>query len=264
MTDQRLLQLATELAHEAGQLLFGYAERTLDVQTKTSATDPVSEADRAAERLIAKGLLDALPDDGLLGEEDADNRRGSTGRTWIVDPLDGTVNFLYGIPAWCVSIACRDERGALVGVVHDPSRNETFTALRDGGAWLDGTEITISPVTEIERALVATGFSYGSEIRTVQGRWVADLLGQVRDIRRLGAAALDLAWTACGRFDGFYELGLQPWDHAAGALIVEEAGGVTSQRTVQVAGRTMECLLAGPRSIHDALDGWLADIARTP
>jgi fructose-1,6-bisphosphatase/inositol monophosphatase family enzyme len=186
-----LLDLAVDLAEDAGRLLLDYAQRRhLAVDTKTSATDPVSEADRASERLITDTLADTRPEDAILGEEDARNRPGTSGLRWVIDPLDGTVNFLYGIPAWCVSIACEDASGALVGVVHDPSRGETFAALRGGGATCNGLPIRASEVDRLDRALVATGFSYGPEVRMVQGGWAADLLGRARDIRRVGAAAV--------------------------------------------------------------------------
>lgn len=256
-----LLGLAARIAEEAGGLLLDYASRRdLDVETKTSATDPVSEADRAAERHITSAILAERPDDGILGEEDADNRAGTSGLTWVVDPLDGTVNFLYGIPAWCVSIACRDPEGGLVGVVHDPNRAETFAARRGGGATLNGRPIAVNEVADLSRALIATGFSYGAEVRSVQGAWAADLLGRARDLRRGGAAALDLAWTAAGRHDGFYEFGLKPWDLAAGALLVEEAGGRCSSREIDVAGRSGVLAAAAGPAVHDQLVAWLDEI----
>lgn len=258
---EQLLDLAASTAERAGSLLLDYADRrSLDVETKSSATDPVSEADRAAERLITERLLGARPDDGIVGEEDTDNRPGRSGLTWVVDPLDGTVNYLYGIPAWCVSICCEDDVGALVGVVHDPNCGETFAARRGGGARLNGEPIRVRDVDQLDRALVATGFSYGAEVRSTQGRWAAELLGHARDIRRVGAAALDLAWTAAGRFDGFYEIGLHPWDFAAGMLLVEEAGGAASLRTVVAGDVRSRCVFAGVPAIHDALLSWLAGL----
>lgn len=255
---RELLDLAVRLARQAGALLVDYADkRGLDVDTKSSATDPVSEADRASERLISGGLADARPDDGLLGEEEEANRTGSSGLTWVVDPLDGTVNFLYGIPAWCVSICCEDAEGGLVAVIHDPNRGETFAARRGQGATLNGRPIRVSPARGLNQALIATGFAYGSQIRGDQGRWVADLLTTARDIRRVGAAALDLAWTAAGRFDGFYEFALRRWDRAAGMLLIEEAGGVASLRELTVGTETAPCVFAGGRQVHDQLVEWL-------
>ncbi len=252
---QALLEVATTSAEAAGSLLAEYADRlkSLEFQTKTSGTDPVSEADRASERLIAERLHRARPDDGFLGEEEEANRRGTTGLRWVVDPLDGTVNFAYGIPAWCVSIACEDERGALLGVVHDPNLQETFTAARGGGGThRNGERVGVADVG-LSEALLATGFDYEPPVRVEQAHRTADLMREVRDIRRAGAAALDLAWTACGRVDGFFELGLRHWDWAAGVLLVEEAGGVASRHPLELAGRRREAVFAGCRRLHDDL-----------
>jgi myo-inositol-1(or 4)-monophosphatase len=258
-----LLELAAEVARAAGATLHGFAARhargeDLEVAAKTSVTDPVSEADRAAERLIAQRLLEVRPDDGLLGEEGQTNRRGTSGRRWVVDPLDGTVNFLYGIPAWCVSIACEDDAGSLVGVVHDPNRDETFAACRGGGATLDGRELRVGRAPSLDRALLATGFAYAPPTRTEWGAAVADLLGRVRDVRRGGSAALDLAWTAAGRFDAYLEFGLSPWDWAAGRLLVTEAGGTVSRPELRLGGEDREGVLAADRAIHDELAAWVA------
>ncbi|MBW3657800.1 MAG: inositol monophosphatase [Actinobacteria bacterium] len=261
MTDpDALLSLAVDVARDAGDLLLSYAERrSLGVETKTSATDPVSEADHAAERLITDRLLSARPDDGMLGEEAADDRAGTTGLRWVVDPLDGTVNFLYRQAQWCVSIACEDARGAVVGVVHAPVAGECFTAVRGAGAHLGDRELTVSSPPDLARTLVATGFAYAPEVRTDQGPLVADLVTAVRDVRRGGSAALDLAWTAAGRVDGYLEHGLNPWDWAAGRLLVEEAGGVVSEVSTVLGGAPRAGVIAGGRQVHDDLARWLAD-----
>jgi myo-inositol-1(or 4)-monophosphatase len=253
-----LVATAVAIAGEAGALLAGFAEQRsdgadLEVSTKTSTTDPVSEADRAAERLIAQRLLERRPDDGLLAEEDQAARRGTTGLRWVVDPLDGTVNFLYGIPQWCVSVACEDEAGALVAVVRDPNRDETFQAVRGGGALLDGRPLAVTQVTTLAEALVATGFAYDPAVRIDQGRVLATLLGDVRDVRRAGSAALDLAWMAAGRFDAYVEFGLAPWDWAAGRLLVTEAGGRATDRTATLGRRRLAGLVASGPAVHDAL-----------
>jgi myo-inositol-1(or 4)-monophosphatase len=263
------LEAAVEVAEDAGRTLRRFADRhaageDLGVTAKTSATDPVSEADEAAERRIAEGLLGAFPDDGLLGEEGQTNRRGTSGRRWVVDPLDGTVNFLYGIPAWCVSIACEDEHGSLVGVVHDPTRGETFRASRDGGAWLGQRRLQVGAPTELGHAMLATGFAYDPPVRREWGGAVADLLGRVRDVRRFGSAALDLAWTAAGRFDAYLEFGLSPWDWAAGTLLVTEAGGTVSRPSLRLGGRPRPGVLAAGASVHEALAVWVADRGGQP
>ncbi len=218
------LDLAIRLAIEAGDLLLTHRQQGASgVGTKSTGTDMVSDADRRAEALIVAGIVAGYPDDGILGEEGA-SREGTSGRTWVIDPLDGTTNFLYDQDGFTVSIAVEDEAGGVVGCVHDPVRGETFTAWRGGGAWLGTEPLRTRSTTELGDALVGTGFSYRADQRAWQGRVVAALLPQVRDIRRRGAAALDLCWVAAGRLDAHVERGLAPWDHAAGALVAAEAG----------------------------------------
>jgi fructose-1,6-bisphosphatase/inositol monophosphatase family enzyme len=207
----------------------------------------VSDADRDAESLIERLLREERPGDGVLAEEGA-HSEGSSGRRWVVDPLDGTTNFLYGQPAWAVSIALEDEAGALVGVVHDPARGETFRAVRGGPCELDGMPARVSGRDRLDRALIGTGFGYDAERRARQAEQLNHVLPRVRDIRRIGAAALDLAWVACGRLDGYYERGLQPWDWAAGRLLVASAGGVVRELNGDPFG-----LVAGPSGLIDQL-----------
>jgi myo-inositol-1(or 4)-monophosphatase len=226
---EALLHLALRAAQAAGALLRERAAAPAEgLAVKSSATDPVTEADRASEALVRGMLARERPEDGILGEEGGDDGFGASGLRWVVDPLDGTVNFLYGLPAWCVSIACEDEQGALAGVVHDPLRGETFAALRGHGATLGGRRLQVRDPVPLELALIATGFAYRSERRALQASLAATVLPRVRDLRRAGSAALDLAWVAAGRLDGFYEHGLNPWDVCAGALLVREAGGGTA------------------------------------
>ena len=221
-----LRELAVAVAHEAGALI--QAAGRLDPQevtTKTSATDLVTATDRAAESLIAERLLAARPDDGFVGEEGAPVTGGS-GVTWVVDPIDGTTNFAYGYPAFCTSIAAEVDGVAVVGVVHDPVRGQTYAASKGGGATLNRRPITVRPAgPPLAEALVGTGFGYAPQRRTAQGAVLASVLPAVRDIRRAGSAALDLCTVASGRLDAYYERGLQHWDHAAGALVAAEAGG---------------------------------------
>lgn len=224
MTDPAVLDVAIEAARRGGAVLMEHRRRGLSgVLTKTTDTDLVSDADRAAEELIAELIATAFPDDGIVGEEGA-SAPGSSGRRWIVDPLDGTTNFVYGFDAFCVSVAVEDEAGPLAGCVHDPIRQETFSAMRDGGADLNGSNVKPTSTRELNRALVGTGFSYRADQREWQARVVSHLLPRIRDIRRVGSAALDLCWVAAGRLDAHVERGLALWDHAAGALIAEEAG----------------------------------------
>lgn len=213
------------MARAAGDLLlerFGGPAQGLE--RKTSRTDMVSDADRDAEAVIERILRDERPDDGLLAEEGAHSEDRS-GRRWVVDPLDGTTNFLYGFPAWAVSVAMEDAEGGAVGVVLDPVRDEAFVAARGLGAHLNGNPIEVGDAERLGSALVATGFGYDADRRRQQAECLVNVIPKVRDIRRAGAAALDLCWVAAGRLDGYYERGLKPWDWAAGRVIVEEAGG---------------------------------------
>jgi len=219
-----ILHLATAIAEEAGELLLARIADVHTVDTKSSPVDAVTEVDRAAEALIVARILEARPDDGILGEEGAD-RAGTSGVRWVVDPLDGTVNYLYQRGSFCVSIGVEDASAAMVGVVRDPSRAETFVAVRGRGATLNGAPIHVSTVDDLSRALIGTGFGYEVQMRGEQGPVLARMITQVRDIRRQGSAALDLCAVACGRLDGYFERGLNPWDSSAGALIVREAGG---------------------------------------
>jgi myo-inositol-1(or 4)-monophosphatase len=209
-------------------LLSRYGRPVQGLERKSSVTDPVSDADRAAEEAIGELLAAERPDDGLLAEEGS-RAETASGRRWVVDPLDGTVNFLYGIPSWCVSVALQDEDGGAVGVVHDPLRDETFRAARGGGSSLNGTPLHVRERDDLSRALVATGFGYDRQRREMQAEVLRRVLPRVRDIRRAGAAALDLSWLAAGRLDGYWERGLSAWDWAAGRLLVEEAGGAVAE-----------------------------------
>lgn len=221
-----LLAVATDLVREAGALLL---ERYLSggsgqVATKSSPTDLVSEADLAAEHTIVSRLHRLRPDDGVLGEEGAGST-GQSGLRWVVDPLDGTVNFLFGIPQWCVSIAVEDAyRTTLAGAIYDPCRDELWTAVKDGDAALNGTPISGSEREQLATAMVATGLAYDEKVRSLQAAVLARLIPQVRDIRRFGSAALDLAWTAAGRYDAYFERSVKLWDVAAGLLICSQAG----------------------------------------
>jgi myo-inositol-1(or 4)-monophosphatase len=242
-----LLDLAVRAARAAGALLVDRFHRPASgIELKSSQTDPVSDADRDAESLIAGLLRDERPGDGVLGEEGAGSK-GASGLGWVVDPLDGTVNFLYGIPQWAVSIACRDGEGTVVAVVHDPLHEETFSAVRGEGATCNGRRLELATAASLSQALVGTGFSYIASERQLQSELFVRVLPLARDIRRAGSAALDLAWVAAGRLDAFYEHGLKEWDHAAGDLLVREAGGVVE--TLPAAGGLHAGVLAGPQAL---------------
>jgi len=221
-----LLALACDVAREAGELLAERFARGREpaIAAKSTPTDLVSEADLASQRAIRTRLAERRPDDGFLGEEEGEDEAGTTGLRWVVDPLDGTINFLFGIPQWCVSVAVQDERGSLAGAVYDPNRDELFSAIRGGTPTCNGTPIHASGRSELATSMVATGFAYDADVRNAQARVLAGVIPCVRDVRRFGSAALDLAWTAAGRYDAYYERTVKPWDIAAGTLICEAAG----------------------------------------
>jgi myo-inositol-1(or 4)-monophosphatase len=225
-----LLEVAIEAARGAGAMLAERARHGAeqDVSAKSTPTDLVSEADLASERMIRELLARRRPDDGVLGEE-GDRTQGTSGLSWIVDPLDGTINFLFGIPQWCVSVAVADERGTIAGAVYDPNRDELFSARRDGPAMLVGPhgEVALSGSArqvDLATAMLATGFAYDAKVRAAQAKVLERVLPQVRDVRRFGSAALDLAWTAAGRYDAYFERTVKQWDIAAGALVCQQAG----------------------------------------
>jgi myo-inositol-1(or 4)-monophosphatase len=227
-----LRRLAEQLARDAGTLAAA-GRRRLGVgthvshETKSTATDPVTEFDRAAEALIVGELRRVRPADAIVGEEGADHL-GSSGLEWHLDPIDGTVNYVYDLPMWCTSVGVVDDLGGLAGAVYVPPLDEMFSAARGEGATLNGEAITASTVSTIGMALVATGFSYDRERRRSQAMRVASMLPEVRDIRRFGSAAIDLCLVACGRIDAYFEQHLNSWDIAAGTLIAAEAGATCS------------------------------------
>jgi myo-inositol-1(or 4)-monophosphatase len=223
---ERLLEVAVALCEQAGALLRERFEgdRRRGVSSKSTPTDLVSDADLASERAIAARLAELRPQDGMLGEE-GDEQEGQSGLRWVVDPLDGTVNFLFGIPQWSVSVAVQDHSGAsIAGAIFDPCREEMWSAHAGGVPRLNGMPIEGSTSRELSTAMVATGLGYDAGVRAAQGEVLARLVPKVRDIRRLGSAALDLAWCAAGRYDAYFERGVKIWDVAAGVLICQQAG----------------------------------------
>lgn len=244
---EELLNLAVQAAHWSGAVLrdrFLYG-KDAEVETKSTPTDLVSEADRTSQRHIREKLALRRPQDGFLGEEDDDDEPGTSGLRWVVDPLDGTVNFLFRIPQWCVSVAVRDDLGTVAGAIYDPIREELFTVVRGGKARMrcpvtyrrgwpvpsmgprKYTEQTLNGparAPELSSAMVATGFAYDARVRAAQAQVLAGVIPRVRDIRRFGSAALDLAWTAAGRYDAYFERTVKPWDIAAGTLLCEAVG----------------------------------------
>ena len=236
MPHDELLTIATTIALQASELAKKRRSEGIEVAaTKSSPVDVVTAADRETEALIRSLLAKARPDDGFFGEESG-AEKGSSGLTWLVDPIDGTVNYLYGIPHYAVSIAVVEGEPdpltwtALAGAVVNPATGELFTATLGGGAHLGGAPIRVAAPVELSQALVATGFSYDSVVRGEQGAVIAGLLSKVRDIRRMGVASLDLCFVASGRYNAYFERTLNPWDHAAGVLIAREAGAAVTGR----------------------------------
>jgi myo-inositol-1(or 4)-monophosphatase len=219
-----LLGIATDIAFEAGALLRARPD-LLQVDAKTSPTDAVTDMDRASERLIVERLHSRRPDDRIVGEETGEHGRdGGNGVTWLVDPLDGTVNYLYGLPQYAVSIAAQHQGASVAGVVYDVTREDLYAATSGGGATRNGKAISCTVQSDLAVSLVATGFAYAADTRRRQAAVLATVLPAVRDIRRLGSAALDLCMVACGQVDAYFEAGMHPWDWAAGALIAAESG----------------------------------------
>jgi myo-inositol-1(or 4)-monophosphatase len=244
-----LLALAEGIAQRAGELLSNRPEN-FDINQKSSARDFATHMDHASEKLIVEALLAARPDDGIIGEEGA-NRESSSGITWVIDPIDGTVNYFYNLPGWNISIAAKDGDGVLVGIVYAPTLNSLWHATRGGGAFLNGRQIHVSQEDSLQDSLIATGFSYDPAERVRQGEKIASLIPRVRDIRRNGAAAVDLCHVASGAVDGYFESGLKEWDLAAGGLIAREAGALVSGRGGNPAGEAM-VIAAGP-ALHALL-----------
>ncbi|MDO5503778.1 MAG: inositol monophosphatase family protein [Actinomycetia bacterium] len=261
-----LRSIALEVAQEAGRLVVQERPATMRVGTKSTATDVVTEMDQRAQDLIVDLLRSRRPDDGFLGEEEGERTRGSTGITWVVDPIDGTVNYLYNIPSYAVSVAAvigdPGVEGAwspIAGAVINPASGEAYSAgLGQGATRKDRhgqtSSLAVSTEAALSQALVATGFGYASARRAWQAAVLADLLPEVRDIRRMGSAALDLCRVAEGSVDAYYERGLNAWDLAAGWLIVTEAGGRVGDLTSAVP--TSQLLIASGNAV------WSSFVAR--
>lgn len=244
-----LLALAIRTAEAAGALLMQRPEH-FAVNEKSSAIDFATQMDHASEQLIVEHLLAVRPDDGVIGEEGS-QRKSKSGITWVIDPLDGTVNYFYGLPGWNVSIAAKDEEGVLVGAVYAPTARTLWSASRGGGSYKNGIPIHCNDPVALDRALISTGFSYDLALRTEQGERIARLIPRIRDLRRIGAAAVDLCHVASGMVDGYFEATLNEWDLAAGGLIATEAGAIVTGRNGQAPNHEM-VIAAGP-SLHGQL-----------
>jgi myo-inositol-1(or 4)-monophosphatase len=250
------MTVAIDAARAAGrQLIESFEGEATGVDAKSSHTDLVSDADRESEAAIVSAIRSAFPEDAIVAEEGS-LERGGSGRTWYIDPLDGTINYLYGVSHWSVVLCLADDEGALAGVVYDPVRDELFGAERGRGAWIsrgggEPRELHTTAVADLASALVATGFAYVKGDRQEQARILTRVLGEVRDIRRYGSAALDLSWVGAARFDAYFESVDKPWDWMAGALIVREAGGRVTELPQARSGHPH--IVASAPGVHDAL-----------
>lgn len=269
-TSEDLLAIASRAARAGAKAIAERAGETGEVRFKSSATDPVTEADEASEAAVRAVIELERPHDGLIGEE-GETVAGESGLRWVIDPIDGTVNFLYGIPQWCVSVAVEDADGPLAGVVFDPMRGEEFAATRGGPALLNGAPLGVrgahAPAggDPLEGVLLATGFNYEPAVRELQGKVMDGLVSRVRDLRRGGSAALDLCWVAAGRLDAYIEHGVHAWDVAAGGLVCQSAGldlKVLGEKAGWPAG-----LVAAPAGLCEPLAaafGWQGDLPSWP
>lgn len=252
---QEMLKLAEEIGAQAAALLMKRPP-AFEISSKSTAIDIATQMDIAAEKFIVDAILTARPDDGIIGEEGAE-RASKSGVTWVIDPLDGTVNYVYGLPGWNVSIAAKDSDGPIVGVVTAPTINSTWWATRGGGAFYNGRKISCNEPINLDRALISTGFQYDVANRISQLEGLAKIVPIARDVRRNGAAAVDFCHVAMGAIDGFYESGLKEWDWAAGSLIAVEAGakftqhGTGALQTSIVAGASLHAQLCSILGMTD-------------
>jgi myo-inositol-1(or 4)-monophosphatase len=245
------LEAAVEIAREAGTLLANYFERRIGYELKAEF-DLVTEADRASERLVVERLRSRFPSHGIVAEEGGGYESPSDFR-WYVDPLDGTTNFAHALPLFNVTLALEQAGEMIAGVVYDPIRQEMFTAERGSGAWLNNRRVHVSPVKRLDGALLCTGFPSRRRHLSINVHFYHQLAMATHGVRRTGSAAIDLAWVACGRLDGFWEFGLNPWDMAAGRLLVAESGGCVSDMRGQAHKFGAPHLLADNGHLHSQI-----------
>jgi myo-inositol-1(or 4)-monophosphatase len=261
-TADELLAIASQVARDAaGTARRMRTEAITDVQTKSTDTDVVTAADKAVERQVVEALRALRPHDGVLGEEYGDTSAAESAPgtvRWVLDPIDGTVNYLYGLPQYAVSLAAEVDGVAVAGVVINAATGDEWTATLGGGAWRDGRRLRVSERTALDQSLVGTGFGYDAKRRAHQGAVLAQLITRVRDIRRFGAAALDLCAVAEGALDAYFEKGLNPWDHAAGGLIAAEAGATVAG--LRGAAPSVDMVVAAPPALFAPLHDLLCDL----
>lgn len=254
---REIYDIAIAAAEAAGRIHQDRLHFERTVEAKSSPSDAVTEVDRACEELIVARIVEARADDSIVGEEGAD-RIGGSGVKWYIDPLDGTVNYVYRRHDFSVSIGVEVDGVPSVGVVYDSSAGEMFSAIRGQGAWLNGEPIRVSEVTELGMALTGSGFGYDPLYRIFQGKVLARIIGRVRDLRRGGSAALELCGVACGRLDAFFEQGINGWDAMAGVVIIREAGGIAErieppEVPTRADGNGHVVVCAGTREVYEGL-----------
>jgi myo-inositol-1(or 4)-monophosphatase len=255
-------RVAVEAARAAGQLLRRELPSTRQVSFKGTPTNLVTEMDARAEKVVVDALLTAFPDDGILAEEGS-ARAGQSGRRWIIDPLDGTTNYAHGVPFFSVGVALEEEGRVVLGVVYEPNRDELYIGEREGGAWLNGAPLAVSTTDELGASLLATGFPYNiRETSETNLPEYSAFAVRARGVRRFGSALLDLAFVAAGRFDGYWEQRLSPWDVAAAAILVEEAGGHVTSLTGGPLDIDRPSIVATNGRIHDQVLAVLKEIER--
>ena len=250
---KNILEFAMNVALRSGRILLEHYNQSMEVRSKSSEIDLVTEADLASERFIVQTIRKKFPKHGILSEEEVEDNEARE-FSWIIDPLDGTVNYTHGFPIFCVSLALQYQGDPLLGVTHDPTRDETFTVVKHLGAFLDGERLNVSQAKTLVQSLVATGFPY--KRATIEDNNLPEfnrVLPKVQGIRRGGSAALDLAYVAAGRLDGYWEAHLSPWDWAAGVLMIQEAGGRVTDRTGQPWTLESKKMVATNGFIHEEL-----------
>jgi myo-inositol-1(or 4)-monophosphatase len=252
------IETAVSIARESGAVIDDFLARRIGFELKGDF-DLVTEADRTSEKLIVERLKSAFPSHSIVAEEGGGVQSGSE-YTWYVDPLDGTTNFAHGFPVFNVTLALERSGELIAGVVLDPTRNELFTAESGGGAWLNGNRIRVSGVKRLEESLVATGFPSRKRHQNINVHFYYQLAMLTHGVRRAGAAAIDLAYVACGRLDAFWEFGLNPWDMAAGLLLIREAGGACSDMHGAPVALRGSHILTDNGAIHEAMLGLFGEI----
>jgi myo-inositol-1(or 4)-monophosphatase len=250
--DEKILQIAIKAAHKAGEYVLSKVNNVRDISHKRGINDLVTEADRNSEDIIIEEIRNNFPDHSILAEESGE--KGEEGiYKWVIDPIDGTTNFAHGLPIFCISIGVQQAGRTVGAVVFDPNREETFNAVAGEGAFLNGSRIRVSQASTLETSLISTGFAYDYKKKTANLDKFKIMLGKAQAVRRPGSAALDLCYVACGRFDGYWEQFLAPWDTAAGYLIVQEAGGRVSRFDGSEYNIFDKEILASNGHIHEAM-----------